>query len=124
MKLIDNLFQQIAIEIGSDSCRAVVQPLASNVIYKAHFPDNPITPGVCLIQLVGEVLQQMIGQPVCLKVVDTVKFLHVIAPIDNHPISVAIDSVATDEDALLRVKATISDADTVCTKLSLRYSIS
>ena len=25
-------------------------------IYRAHFPGNPITPGVCIVQIISEVL--------------------------------------------------------------------
>ena len=124
MRLINNLFQQIDGKSGEGTYGALLQPVASHAIYKAHFPDNPITPGVCLIQVVGEVLEQMIGKQVSLRTVDTAKFLHVVEPIENHPVSVEIESVKTDDDALLQVKASIHDADTVCAKFSLRFSLS
>ena len=30
---------------------------ASHIIYEAHFPGNPVTPGVCIIQIVKELVE-------------------------------------------------------------------
>lgn len=43
-------------------------------IYKAHFPDKPITPGACLVQIAEELLQQQIVR------ITNLKFLQIVPP--------------------------------------------
>ena len=30
----------------------------NHFIYKAHFPNNPITPGVCMVQMIEEIMKE------------------------------------------------------------------
>ncbi len=59
MKLIDNLYSINAREFDNMGDKAIfgISLNADNVIYKAHFPSNPITPGVCLIQMALEITE-------------------------------------------------------------------
>ena len=59
MKLIDNLYSINAREFDKMGDKAIfgISLNADNVIYKAHFPSNPITPGVCLIQIALEITE-------------------------------------------------------------------
>ena len=59
MKLIDNLYSINARELDKMGDKAIfgISLNADNVIYKAHFPSNPITPGVCLIQIALEITE-------------------------------------------------------------------
>ncbi|MBP3227411.1 MAG: hypothetical protein J6M53_01360 [Bacteroidaceae bacterium] len=69
-------------------------------IYKAHFPGHPLTPGVCLVQMVSEILERRVGARLRVERVVNLKF---IAPVAPPPGSLAEDST---EDA----KMSISDA--------------
>lgn len=57
----------------------------AHFIYKAHFPGEPITPGVCVIQIARELLEDHLGRPLSLQAVKNVKFLNVISPL-HHPL--------------------------------------
>ena len=52
-----NDFYQIT-EQASQAFRIRLNP--AHEIYRAHFPGQPITPGVCQIQLVTELLSQLL----------------------------------------------------------------
>ena len=53
MKLINEMFSIVS---KGDRVRIKLHP--EHVIYDAHFPGQPITPGVCLVQMIGEILQE------------------------------------------------------------------
>ena len=49
-------------------------------IYKAHFPNEPITPGVCIIQIALELLELYLKRSLQISQVKNVKFLSVMSP--------------------------------------------
>lgn len=54
-------------------------------IFKGHFPGMPIVPGICMIQIIKEVLSIYVEKDLLLKNADSIKFLSIINPqIDNN----------------------------------------
>ena len=89
-----------------------------HVIFRAHFPGNPITPGVCIVQLVTELLEWMTGRRLELRRVVNVKFLHVLSPAERTSVQVLFRSVDFD-GAQCRVKAVLKDGGLQLAHLSL-----
>lgn len=86
-------------------------------IYRAHFPGQPITPGVCIVQIAQELLEQIVGQTLEISEVKNVKFLHVLSPIDNPVADIVFTTIeATGES--VSAKAEVKDATTVFTTVS------
>ena len=52
MKLIGDFFHIVSTKHSEAELVWQVQLNADHYIYRAHFPGNPITPGVCLVQMV------------------------------------------------------------------------
>ncbi|MDR0573116.1 MAG: beta-hydroxyacyl-ACP dehydratase [Tannerella sp.] len=48
--------------------------------YKGHFPGNPVSPGVCNIQMIKECAEQLIGKPLFLGYISQCKWSAVITP--------------------------------------------
>lgn len=61
-----------------------VEMNADHEIYKAHFPNNPITPGVCLVQMAVEMYQLIFGGEFSLTEIAKIRYRHVVKPYD-HP---------------------------------------
>jgi len=57
MKLRDSLYYINNKVTEGTAVRYDVQLDASHFIYQAHFPGEPITPGVCIIQIAKELLE-------------------------------------------------------------------
>ncbi|MDR3046930.1 MAG: hydroxymyristoyl-ACP dehydratase [Bacteroidales bacterium] len=78
MKLFDDFYkmeQKTKTEIGFD-CQLTFNP--QHVIFKAHFPGHPITPGVCLVQIAKELMEMHLDKKLVLRKVNNIKFLSVI----------------------------------------------
>ena len=71
--LIDSLFTIRSREETPAGCTYVLAPDAGHAIYGAHFPGNPVTPGVCIIQTVKELAERSIGRPLFLRTVRNVR---------------------------------------------------
>lgn len=67
-------------------------------IYQAHFPGEPITPGVCIMQMGKEVLEDALGKSLQVASVKNIKFLSVISPRENLSITYQFKKVELSED--------------------------
>lgn len=54
-------------------------------IFKGHFPGQPVVPGVCMMEMVKELLEQHTDQTLWLRNAGQVKFLQLITP-DVQPV--------------------------------------
>lgn len=92
-----------------------IEMLPDSKIFDAHFPGNPITPGVCVIGIIQELLDTMREEKFLIQNVDNVKFITPLTP-DKKP-TVTIE--LTDKDNLTKVKAVMRDDENVYVRLSL-----
>ena len=113
--LKDSLYTIIATDHQDDVIHAVLELDADNEIFQGHFPDQPVLPGACMLQLVKEVLESTINTPVRLQKADNLKFLSLIDPRENNLLHLEINY--TVEDAQIKVTANLSSLDVVCFKL-------
>ena len=86
-------------------------------IFKGHFPHQPVTPGVCMMQIIKELGEKWCSKPLMLKSAKNVKFMAVINPVEEPNILVEL-LFEEDGDGLLTIKSTTSFADTVALKFS------
>lgn len=120
MKLQNSLYT--IVERNDNNFRIALN--AEDTIYKAHFPEQPITPGVCIIQIASELLNVYFNRDISLSEVVNAKFLSVINPIETEEVVYAIGKMAYNEtDNTLKVTITVSSDKTVCAKLSLLYKV-
>lgn len=121
MQLIDNLLRLINITDSENGFVVELETNPSCLIYKAHFPGNPITPGVCIIQAAGELLERKINRKIWLKTVKNVKFLMVLIPEEGKKIRYNFSNLVEEENGC-KVQVTVNDDTTVYAKISLIFS--
>ena len=91
-------------------------------IYKGHFPGNPITPGVCMVQILKEVTSTITEQKLVMKSSNNIKFMALINPEKNPDLRLNI-IVNTDTEGEIHVKNICYFDETVALKMSVKYSI-
>lgn len=55
----------------------------NNKIFKAHFPENPIMPGACLVEIAKDLCEKHLNKHLNIKKIKSVKFINVVTPITN-----------------------------------------
>lgn len=90
-------------------------------VFKGHFPGNPVTPGVCMMQIIKELTQQAVNTPLIMISASNIKFMALINPEINPLLRLELDIVTAD-DATVKVKNTSYFDETVALKLSCIYS--
>lgn len=81
MKLINNFFTLNEVTEIEKGFKCGVKFNKEHTIYKAHFPGNPITPGVCLVQMALEILNEKFDKEYNLHSIQNIKFR---LPIEPH----------------------------------------
>jgi 3-hydroxyacyl-[acyl-carrier-protein] dehydratase len=83
--LINDFYTCRDIEQGASdySCRLVFNE--HHAIFKGHFPGQPVVPGVCMMEIVKELLEGVTGKPLMLRSSQNVKFLRLTTP-DLQPV--------------------------------------
>jgi 3-hydroxyacyl-[acyl-carrier-protein] dehydratase len=79
---------------------------ANHKIFEGHFPNQPVVPGVCMMQMVKEILEQVIGKETNLTQAADMKFLAVINPLENNLIHASI-KYASDEPGVINIVASL-----------------
>lgn len=118
--MLENTFYTVEKTDSSENTyRADVVLNASHEIYKAHFPENPITPGVCLLQIALELLNAKFERNLRLIQSKNIKYLKVINPLENPKIEFVIH-YQTEND-LIFADINIVVGKTVFTKVNAIY---
>ena len=131
MLLRNNLYTISQKEIGGLNGCFTIELNSSHFIYLAHFPEEPITPGVCIVQIGQELLELLLEESFLkkyrleIKKVKNVKFLSVISPKNNTTIVYTMKKVEMSEDATeVKAQIEVSFKDEIKAKISLVLCVS
>jgi 3-hydroxyacyl-[acyl-carrier-protein] dehydratase len=69
---------------------------ADHKIFDGHFPGQPVVPGVCMMQMLKEVLEQVTGKKTNLVKAHEMKFLAILNPTQNNIISATLKYTETE----------------------------
>lgn len=88
-------------------------------IFKGHFPGNPVTPGVCMMQIVKELTEECTGSQLFLKSASNVKFMAIINPFETPELTLQLDITEHEQD--IKVKNVTAFGETIALKMSVHY---
>lgn len=89
-------------------------------VFKGHFPGNPIMPGVCMMQIIKELTEQITSRKLMMQTLTNVKFMALINPDVTPELRLELD-VTTTEDDFVKVKNATYFNETIALKLSSVY---
>jgi len=78
--------------------------------YKGHFPGNPVSPGVCNIQMIKECAEQLAGKRFFLGYISKCKLSAVITPQDTPQVDVRMK--LSEKEGLYTVNAVVGNDET------------
>ncbi|KAB1069028.1 3-hydroxyacyl-ACP dehydratase [Tamlana haliotis] len=89
-------------------------------IFKGHFPGNPVTPGVCMMQIIKELTEEVVGKKLFMQSSSNIKFMAIINPEKTPDLEIQLN--ITETETGYKVKNTTRFEDTVALKLSSSYT--
>ena len=95
---------------------------SNHKIFEGHFPNQPVLPGVCMMQMIKEILETVIGKETNLVQAADMKFLAVINPVENNLIHASI-KYATDETGVINIVASLFKDELVHFKCKAKLQV-
>ncbi len=80
--------------------------LAGSEIYKGHFPGNPISPGVCSIQMIRECAEEALNKKLQISEINQCRFLSLLTPAKGENLSLTFG--VSDVENGYKIDATLS----------------
>lgn len=101
--------------INTCSCQILINK--ESPVFQGHFPSVPVVPGVCMLQMLKEQLEEKTGRKLQLKKAANIKFLSVINPLQHPLVHMDISfQIASDNSVL--AEGSITSGDLVFFKLA------
>ena len=122
MPLINDFFYVQSSSHTSGTIAAHLQLNAMHRIFEGHFPGQPVVPGVCMLQIIKEMLEAALGQALQMRKADHIKFLAVIDPRKSVDVDAAIRYTCSEDS--YEVTASLFKEETVYLKLRGNFSVS
>lgn len=110
--MLENSFYKI---LTSADGHYTVALLPDCDVYRGHFPGEPISPGVCSIQMVKELMERQTGKHLMLTDIKQARFTTLITPVQHHTLDVNIELTPADDKYTYH--ATVGQGDNVFVEL-------
>jgi len=120
--LNNDFFHIVTISHEEGSLKAVIMINPSHQIFEGHFPGQPVVPGVCMIQIVKELLATVTGEEPLLTSGDYFKFLTVLDPTKNAEVHAEI-KYSENEEGQLETVASLYHEQATYLKLKAQFVV-
>jgi 3-hydroxyacyl-[acyl-carrier-protein] dehydratase len=118
MMLLNDLYTIDHIE----ACTATLRLNTEHPIFKGHFPDRPVLPGACQLQMIRELLSHITTKTYRLEKAAAIKFITPIDPRQNGTIRLNLqygeEKYGGEENTTLHVTATLIAGEAICLKFN------
>ena len=112
--LLNNFFTYTNTQREGNAITTDIALNAGHEIFKGHFPNQPIVPGVCMMQMVKEVVEGSLAKNTKLLKADDLKFLAFVTPEQDKLIQMELKLIIDAER--IKVDARMLDGATVLFK--------
>lgn len=120
--LLNNFFTIQSLDVDASSLKAEIEINPAHPILEAHFPGQPVVPGVCMVDMLKEVAQVALGKKLQLQSAPAIKFLTMFSPLKGCRAEFSSGYHAT-EDQKINLSATLSAADMVFFKFNGTFRV-
>lgn len=100
---LNGLYKIIRIlqEGKSNKISILIRLNPSHEIFKGHFPGNPLLPGVCIVQILKEILIFRLDKKLILNSASSIKYLSIINPGVHSLINIDVELKETGNDNII-----------------------
>ncbi|MGL5233901.1 MAG: 3-hydroxyacyl-ACP dehydratase [Empedobacter falsenii] len=120
--LIPNLYIiKNAEKIDENNFKVQIELNSNHQVFEGHFPNNPITPGVCMMQIIKEITEGFVSKDLFLSKVSNVKFMATINPFINPILDLSLNVVCENNE--VKVKNSSFFETTNALKFSAIYKV-
>jgi 3-hydroxyacyl-[acyl-carrier-protein] dehydratase len=104
--LLNRFFEISNLQANGPDITATLTINRDHEIFAGHFPGQPVVPGVCMMQMIKEIMEQVTGKKMNIVKAHDMKFLAVIDPTVSNCINVVL-KYTQDTEGNIVVTATL-----------------
>jgi 3-hydroxyacyl-[acyl-carrier-protein] dehydratase len=108
--LKDDFFTIKLLESSGNKVQALLELNPAHRIFEGHFPGHPVVPGVCMMQMIKELLEVVVGSETRLQKADYLKFLSIIDPRKNRTIRAEFQYELSDSGEISLTGSLLNEA--------------
>lgn len=121
MTVLNNFYTTIACTCDGQALQAEITINPAHEIFEGHFPGQPVVPGVCMIQIIKELMEQSMNQQLLFSKGHQIKFLQLLVPDEKDMIQV--HASWKEQDGQFHTTADFKKNDAFLFKLSGVFSL-
>jgi 3-hydroxyacyl-[acyl-carrier-protein] dehydratase len=120
-KLLDGFYKVNNLAITDNKATANITINKDHDIFKGHFPCNPITPGVCMMQIIKEITEKIVKKKLFMQSGINIKFMAIINPFKTPELELNIEIIEINGG--YKVKNITKFDDTIALKLTINFIV-
>lgn len=122
-KLLSDFYQIQSIQPLNEGEYAITLTLnADHCIFDGHFPQQPVTPGVCVIQMLKEITEKIVEKDLFIQQVKQAKFSCLIDPKVCNTLTINL-MIKPEEDTAFTILSSVFYQEALAVKLNSRLQI-
>ncbi len=122
MILKDDFYRVVQLDKKTDGLHAGLELNGAHRIFEGHFPGQPVVPGVCMVQIIRELLETATSKTLRLQQSDYIKFLSVIDPSKQKLLAADVQYIEK-ESGKLEVLASLHAEESICFKMKAVFIV-
>lgn len=122
MLLQNNFFALKATDMQELRIKASCTINPEHAIFEGHFPQQPVVPGVCMVQMIKEILEQSLGKKLLMSAASQLKFLQLLVPQKEAVITADI-SWKMGEEGQYMVTAALLEEEKAIMKMNAQFKV-
>lgn len=95
--MLDGLYKLDNLTVIETKAIANITINKDHVVFKGHFPNNPVMPGVCMMQIIKEITEKIVDKKLFMQSASNIKFMAIINPFVTPKLELQLDIIELDE---------------------------
>ncbi|MBO0591066.1 3-hydroxyacyl-ACP dehydratase [Cellulophaga sp. E16_2] len=96
-KLLSGLYKLDNLTVLETKATAHITINKDHIVFKGHFPNNPVMPGVCMMQIIKEITEGIVDKKLFMQSASNIKFMAIINPFNTPELELQLEITKTDE---------------------------
>lgn len=120
-KILQDLYKINNLTVVENAVTANITVSKDHIIFKGHFPDNPVMPGVCMMQIIKEITEMVVKKKLFMQSANDIKFMAIINPFNTPELELQLEIIETDQG--YKVKNISKFEDTIALKATANFIV-
>tara|TARA_R110002111_G_scaffold163455_2_gene229646 strand:- start:12124 stop:12495 length:372 start_codon:yes stop_codon:yes gene_type:complete len=116
---LEGLYKLDDLTVLDASATAKITINKDHIVFNGHFPDNPVMPGVCMMQIIKEITEKIVEKKLFMQSASNIKFMALINPFINPELELQLNIIETEEG--YKVKNISKFEDTIALKSTSNF---